>query len=97
MGRRYRQLSLEERCEIARLQADGRSIRQIAAALDRTPSTIARKISRNRGSYVGYKPGYAHQQTKARRAPFCGAGTCINPVCLTQKSPSYEAGAGLAN
>lgn len=67
MGRGYRQLSLEERCAIAGLQANGRSIRQIAAALDRPPSTIARELKRNRGGAVGYKPGYAHEQTQARR------------------------------
>jgi IS30 family transposase len=67
MGRRYKQLSLDDRCEIARLQANGRSIRQIAAALDRAPSSIAREIKRNRGRQVGYRPSYAQQQTKARR------------------------------
>jgi IS30 family transposase len=67
MGRRYKQLSLEERCEIARLQGEGRSVRQIAADLDRTPSTIARELRRNRGRTVGYKPGYAQEQAKARR------------------------------
>jgi transposase, IS30 family len=67
MGAKYDQLSLEERCEIARLQAEGRSIGQIAAALDRSPSTVSREIGRNRGSYVGYKPSYAQEQAKARR------------------------------
>src|SRR5260370_26400180 len=67
MGRKYRQLSLEDRCEIARLQAEGRSIRQIAAALDRAPSSISREVKRNRGCHVGYKPSYAHEQGKARR------------------------------
>ena len=67
MGRRYDQLSLEQRCEIARLQADGRSVRQIAAALDRSPSTISREITRNQGRQVGYKPSYAEEQTRARR------------------------------
>jgi IS30 family transposase len=67
MGRRYQQLSLDDRCEIARLQANGNSIRQIATALDRAPSTIAREIKRNRGRQVGYKPSYAQAQTKARR------------------------------
>ena len=67
MGRRYDQLSLEDRCTIAHLQAEGRSIRQIAAALDRTASTISRELRRNRGSYAGYKPGYAQEQAKARR------------------------------
>lgn len=67
MGRRYEQLSLEDRCTIARLQAEGRSIRQIAAALDRAPSTISREVARNHGREVGYKPSYAQQQAKARR------------------------------
>jgi len=66
MGRKYKQLSLEDRCEIARLQAEGRSIRQMAAALDRPPSTISRELKRNRGRHVGYKPSYAQQQAKAR-------------------------------
>jgi IS30 family transposase len=67
MGRRYRQLSLDDRCEIARLSADGRSIRQIASALDRAPSSIAREIKRNRSRQAGYKPNFAQQQTRARR------------------------------
>jgi len=66
MGRRYEQLSLEERCEIARLQAAGASIRQIAADLHRAPSSIAREIKRNR-SRGGYKPSFAQEQTRARR------------------------------
>lgn len=67
MGRNYEQLSLEDRCEIARLCANGSSIRQIAAALDRPPSTISRELKRNGGAQVGYKPGYAQQQARARR------------------------------
>jgi len=63
----YSQLSLEERCSIARLREAGQSIRQIAAALDRQPSTITRELKRNSGSQVGYQPGYAQQQTDARR------------------------------
>jgi IS30 family transposase len=67
MGRSYEQLSLEDRCEIARLSANGSSVRQIAAALDRSPSTISRELKRNLGAQVGYKPSYAQQQTRARR------------------------------
>jgi IS30 family transposase len=67
MGRRYEQLSLEDRCEIARLQGAGRSVRQIAAALDRSASTIARELKRNSGRQVDYKPAYAQEQSKARR------------------------------
>ena len=67
MGKGYRQLSLEERCSIARLHEDGQSIRQIAAALDRSPSSISRELSRNSGVQVGYQPAYDQQQTRARR------------------------------
>jgi IS30 family transposase len=67
MGRSYEQLSLDDRCEIARLFANGSSVRQIAAALDRSPSTVSRELKRNGGAQVGYKPSYAQQQTRARR------------------------------
>jgi IS30 family transposase len=67
MGQRYEQLSLEERCAIARLREAGQSIRQIAAALDRTPSTISRELKRNAGAQVGYRPAYADEQAWARR------------------------------
>ena len=67
MGRTYKQLSLDDRCEIARLSANGSSVRQIAAALDRSPSTISRELKRNYGAQVGYKPLYAQQRTRARR------------------------------
>src|SRR5215469_17809907 len=67
MGKKYKHLPLEERCQIARLHEDGQSLRQIAAALDRPPSTISRELKRNVGGQVGYKPSYAHEQARARR------------------------------
>ena len=67
MGRTYKQLSLEDRCEIARLSANGSSIRQIAAALDRPPSTICRELKRNQGATLGYRPDHAQQKMRARR------------------------------
>ncbi len=67
MGKQYEQVTLEERCEIARLHEDGRSLRQIATALDRSASTISRELKRNTGTKVGYKPVYAEEQTQARR------------------------------
>ena len=67
MGKRYGHVPIEERCEIACLRAEGRSVRQIAADLDRSPSTVARELKRN-GSQTGeYKPVYADQQARARR------------------------------
>ena len=68
MGTRYQQLTRAERCELARLQAEGRSYRQIAAALDRAPATITREVKRNDSSRQrGYQPVYADQQARARR------------------------------
>ena len=67
MPRAYTHLAIEDRCEIARLQAAGHSIRQIAASLDRAPSTIAREVTRNGSRTQGYRPRYAEQQARARR------------------------------
>jgi IS30 family transposase len=67
MERRYKQLTLEERCTIARLHEDGQSMRQIASIMGRAASSIAREIKRNSGSQIGYRPGYAEQQTLSRR------------------------------
>jgi IS30 family transposase len=58
---------LEQRCTIARFSEARKTIRQIAAAMDRAPSTIARELKRNRGTKVGYQPVYAEQQAKSRR------------------------------
>jgi transposase, IS30 family len=67
MGQRYEQLSLEERCTLSRLSEAGKTIRQIAAALDRAPSTVMRELKRNSGSQVGYQTVYAEQQANSRR------------------------------
>lgn len=67
MGTKYKQLDIEERCEIARLRGSGASIRKIAAALDRPPSTVARELKRNGGRQVGYKASYAQEQAWCRR------------------------------
>ena len=67
MGKRYSQLGIEERCEIARLRKEGRSVRQIAATLDRSPPTITRELKRNGTKDGGYRATYAHEQAHARR------------------------------
>ena len=70
MGTTYDQLSLDERCQIAELCRAGRSIRKIAAALGRSPSSISRELKRNTGQgprAEPYRPAYAEQQTAARR------------------------------
>jgi len=67
MGDHYEHFTLEERGTIASLRQAGQSIRQIAAALDRSASSVSRELKRNRGAQVGYKPSYAQQQAAARR------------------------------
>ena len=71
MGLRYKQVSIEERCQIARLRCAGHSVREIAATLDRAPSTVARELKRNASRTSGYQPSYADQQARARR--WCGS------------------------
>ena len=67
MGTQYRHLTIEDRCELARLRAAGYPVRQIAAALDRSPSTISRELRRNASRTKAYLPVYADQQAWARR------------------------------
>ena len=67
MGQKYSQITIEERCEISRLHSLGQTLRQIAASLDRAPSTIIRELKRNGSRTAGYQPSYAHQQARARR------------------------------
>jgi IS30 family transposase len=75
MGQCYGQLSLEERVEIYRLHAGGKSQNQIASALTRAPSTISRELRRNsRPTKVwagGYEPVRAQQLAERRRQWDC--------------------------
>ena len=67
MGNVYQHLTLEERCQLASLRDQGLSKRQIAAKLDRSPSTISRELNRNSSRQDGYRPGYADDQAWSRR------------------------------
>lgn len=64
---RYTHITIEERCEIARLHREKTSIRKIAAALDRSPSSISREIKRNANAKGEFDPSYADQKSLARR------------------------------
>ena len=81
MGKSYGHVTIEERCEIARLQASGYSIRQIAASLDRSASTVARELKRNGSRTLGYQVGMrtSRPMPGAGRAPgWNGTGVCGN-------------------
>lgn len=90
MGQSYMQLGMEERCEIARRRRAGETLRQIAAALDRAPSSIARELKRNDSSQ-GYVPAYAEQQAHARR--WTGSKLLRNPDLQAEVLRRLAAGA----
>jgi len=75
MGRCYGQLSLNERIEIYRLHADGRSTRWIARFLGRSGSTISRELRRNSVPTKVWPGGYdavrAHKLAERRRRWDC--------------------------
>lgn len=62
-----RYLSLVEREELRDLHRCGLSIRQIAAKMGRSPSTISRELRRNTASARGYLPHTAHRLSVQRR------------------------------
>lgn len=90
MGQQYNQLCMEERCEIARRSRAGETLRQIAASLDRAPSSIARELKRNDSSQ-GYAPTYAQQQTRARR--WTGSKLLRDPALQAEVLRRLAAGA----
>jgi len=75
MGEDYGQLSLEERIEIYRLHAAGKSRRSIATGLGRSASTISRELRRNsvrtKAWPGGYEPVRAHHLAERRRRWDC--------------------------
>ena len=64
-----RYLSREERYEIARLREAGLSMRQVAARMGRSPSTVSRELARNAApAALPYQPERAHRLARRRQA-----------------------------
>ena len=61
---RYRHLSLIEREEFSRMLATGASVRAIARALHRWPSSLARELARHATSRVTYRAVRAHPRAR---------------------------------
>jgi IS30 family transposase len=61
-------LNVQDREMIRDLLASGASIRAIARALGRSPSTICRELGRNADPRLGYLPHSAHRKAATRRA-----------------------------
>lgn len=87
MGKKnYRQLFLNERIEIYRLHAEGKSLRIIAKFLGRSPATISRELRRNAKSTkqysAGYQPTRAQELTTRRRKRGCSHKLARQPELL---------------
>ncbi len=67
MGKRYDQLDLDDRIEISRLHAAGRSRREIGHLMGRNASTISRELRRNSLPRGEYKPASADRIALSRR------------------------------
>jgi len=66
--RPYRQLTSEERYALATLRRQGYTMRGVARALGRAPSTVSREIRRNRRKDGRYRAFTADQRARARRS-----------------------------
>lgn len=76
---RYHHLSLEERAAIAPMRMLGWSIRQIAHALGRAPSTVSREVRRNTDPWGGYAGYWVHRDARRRRQQTSRAGRLAHP------------------
>jgi IS30 family transposase len=76
-----RYLDREERYELARLREAGLSMRQIAARLSRSPSTVSRELARNAGPRAGgYQPERAHRLAWERQRRPKPSRLSLDPV-----------------
>ena len=66
--RTYHQLTSEERYALSTLRKQGYTVRGIARALGRAPSTISREVRRNSRKDGGYRPSTAHDFARWRRS-----------------------------
>lgn len=67
MGKKYSQINLEERELLSSLHQSGKTIREISAIMDRSPSTISRELRRNASPKNEYQAYYAHQVSQSKR------------------------------
>ena len=68
MRKSYRQLSAEERVQIATLRSQGYTLSKIAGVLGRHRTTVWREVKRNRAPHDGgYRSARAHERAVARR------------------------------
>lgn len=66
MSKSYQQLTEDERIDIYAMRQEGKTVPQMANALERDRSTIYREVSRNSGQR-SYRPKQAHSKAMDRR------------------------------
>lgn len=72
MGTNFHHLTLVEREWILEMRCDGKSLRQIAMALGRDPSTLSRELRRNASpAYRCYLPHRAQDRAERRKGEAC--------------------------
>lgn len=80
----YKHLTIEEREKLYLMKNQGFSIRKIAAALNRSPSTISREIERNKVFHRPYSPSVAQTRYRNRRKR-CGKRPLLANSALREK------------
>ena len=63
----FKRMSQEERDKIAVFINRGKSLREIAIELDRSPSSVSRELKRNSRSRAQYRPHRAHERALKRQ------------------------------
>lgn len=76
----YHHLSIEERESLLLYIGEGKSIREIARDLQRSPSTISREMRRNSKKAEAYSPSKATKQYHKRRKKCCKKRKLQNPA-----------------
>jgi IS30 family transposase len=80
----YKHLTIEEREKLYLMRNQGASLRKIAAALNRSPSTISREIGRNKKSHRPYSPSAAQNRYMNRRK-HCGKKPILSDATVREK------------
>ena len=63
----YKHLSIEEREKLYLMRGQGKSLREIARETGRSPSTLSRELSRNKGSHRPYSPSAAQRRYEKKK------------------------------
>lgn len=86
--KQYKQLNIEEREKIQLMLWQKQSFRAIAKELDRSPSSIAREINKNRDGRNRYNPRVSHDRAITKRSSR-GERKLVKESCLCEHVIKY--------